>query len=81
MNVLVLGDAISDHNIYSKATRLCPEAPVPVLVPEREESLAGGAGLVASNLRALGLDVELVTGSHSTKTDPFRRASTLVESG
>jgi bifunctional ADP-heptose synthase (sugar kinase/adenylyltransferase) len=69
--VLVIGDLIIDKNIHGKVPRLCPEAPIPVFVPETVETLAGGAGLVAANLEALGILVERVYGSESRKTRYF----------
>lgn len=71
--VLVLGDAILDKYIYGHATRLCPEGPVPVVVPERETETGGGACLVVNQLDALlgGDNVWAVYGSQSTKTRIF----------
>lgn len=57
--VRVIGDLILDRYLWGKAERISPEAPVPVLNPEREETRAGGAANVALNLRGLGLDVEI----------------------
>lgn len=54
MKILVLGDYISDVYTFGTATRLCPEAPVPVIVPEREKVSHGGAGLVHQQLVELG---------------------------
>lgn len=52
--VLVLGDVILDRFLYGHASRLSPEAPVPVVRLARTESMAGGAGNVARNVAALG---------------------------
>lgn len=54
MKLLVVGDLIEDRYIFGNATRLCPEAPVPVIVPEREYQSHGGAGLVQQQLVRLG---------------------------
>jgi D-beta-D-heptose 7-phosphate kinase/D-beta-D-heptose 1-phosphate adenosyltransferase len=43
-----------DRYVYGRAERLSPEAPVPVLLIEREEDLPGGAANVVRNLTALG---------------------------
>lgn len=52
--VLVIGDLILDHNTFGTATRLCPEAPVPVIVPDGPPKITrGGAGLVTDQLREL----------------------------
>lgn len=58
--ILVVGDLMLDEYIRGECTRLCPEAPVPVVsAVEREVSL-GGAGNVAANVAALGGQAELV---------------------
>ena len=51
---LVIGDLILDSNLYGTATRLCPEGPVPVILPVGEKVVTrGGAGLVAAQLEEL----------------------------
>jgi D-beta-D-heptose 7-phosphate kinase/D-beta-D-heptose 1-phosphate adenosyltransferase len=55
--VLLVGDLILDRYIYGDAERISPEAPVPVLRKRHDEERVGGAGSVAANLRALGIDV------------------------
>ena len=52
--VVVLGDLMLDRFIHGAVRRLSPEAPVPVLLREREECMPGGAGNVARNIAALG---------------------------
>jgi len=39
MKILVIGDSCKDVFIYGKANRLCPEAPVPVFIPQRKTDL------------------------------------------
>ena len=41
--VVVIGDAILDHYVRGAATRISPEAPVPILKMESQEWLPGGA--------------------------------------
>ncbi len=53
----VLGDWMLDRYVWGKATRLSPEAAVPVVDFEKEDSTLGGAGNVAANLVALGASV------------------------
>lgn len=54
LKVLIIGDLIIDQYRMTKATRLCPEAPVPVLVQQGDTfETRGGAGLVANQLSAL----------------------------
>ena len=57
IKVLLIGDFMIDHYIIGTSNRMSPEAPVPVVVPEKEYSIPGGAGNVAMNLRAMGAEV------------------------
>lgn len=59
MHFLVVGDLMLDHYLWGDATRISPEAPVPVVKTERDTFTAGGAANVAANLRALGASVDL----------------------
>ena len=59
LKALVVGDAMLDHYVWGDATRLSPEAPVPVVQIARDSFVAGGAANVAANVRALGARVEL----------------------
>ena len=52
--VLILGDVMLDTWIYGHVERISPEAPVPVLRPDRRREMPGGAGNVARNIAALG---------------------------
>lgn len=52
--VLCLGDIMLDRFIYGKATRISPEAPVPVVHVQRDVLIPGGVGNVVKNLQALG---------------------------
>jgi D-beta-D-heptose 7-phosphate kinase / D-beta-D-heptose 1-phosphate adenosyltransferase len=60
-SVLVVGDVMLDRYVFGAATRLSPEAPVPVLAVDRELALPGGAGNVVRNLTALGAAAALVS--------------------
>jgi len=55
--ILVIGDLMIDHYIHGKASRLSPEAPVPVVNLRSENFTLGGAGNVVQNLVSLGADV------------------------
>ena len=57
IKVLVVGDFMIDHYIIGTSNRMSPEAPVPVVTPEKEYSIPGGAGNVAMNLRSMGANV------------------------
>ena len=67
MKILVIGDSCIDAFIYGDVVRVAPEAPVPVLVPIREESNPGMAGNVVANLEALGAEVDLITNEDVIK--------------
>jgi bifunctional ADP-heptose synthase (sugar kinase/adenylyltransferase) len=69
MKILVIGDSCKDVFIYGKANRLCPEAPVPVFIPQRKTETGGMAANVYENIESLGVDVDLITNSEViTKT-------------
>jgi rfaE bifunctional protein kinase chain/domain len=48
-----------DNWQYFKSIRLSQEAPVPIVIPEKEEFVLGGSGNVAKNLDLLGANVYL----------------------
>src|SRR5579884_2941022 len=52
--ILCLGDVMLDQFAYCETERISPEAPVPVLLLKRTQSMLGGAGNVARNVAALG---------------------------
>jgi D-beta-D-heptose 7-phosphate kinase/D-beta-D-heptose 1-phosphate adenosyltransferase len=60
LRLAVVGDAMIDQFVVGRVTRISPEAPVPVVAFEREDSRLGGAANVAHNIRALGGAVSLV---------------------
>src|ERR1035437_3153122 len=60
LRVLVIGDLILDHYIWGDATRISPEAPVPVIHVVRESYTAGGAANVALNLAKLDVRAEVI---------------------
>jgi D-beta-D-heptose 7-phosphate kinase/D-beta-D-heptose 1-phosphate adenosyltransferase len=62
--ILVIGDLMIDHYITGSASRLSPEAPVPIVNVKNESVTLGGAGNVVQNLVALGAKVTVagVTG-------------------
>jgi rfaE bifunctional protein kinase chain/domain len=59
--VLVVGDVMLDLYWYGDATRISPEAPVPVVLWQREEERLGGAANVARNCAALGAPTRLLS--------------------
>lgn len=54
LRVLVIGDMMLDHYVWGDATRISPEAPVPVVDIARDSWTAGGAANVALNIASLG---------------------------
>ena len=60
--VVVVGDVMIDEWIWGDVSRISPEAPVPVVAVREHTFTLGGAGNVASNLRALGARVSFVGG-------------------
>jgi D-beta-D-heptose 7-phosphate kinase/D-beta-D-heptose 1-phosphate adenosyltransferase len=59
-SVLVVGDVMLDQFLVGRVERISPEAPVPIVAFDHEESRVGGAANVASNVAALGGTVHLV---------------------
>jgi rfaE bifunctional protein kinase chain/domain len=53
----VVGDLMLDSYLWGSATRLSPEAPVPVVDFLKQSEVLGGAGNVAANLAVLGAEV------------------------
>lgn len=59
IKAVVIGDIMLDAYWYGQATRISPEAPVPVVCIDQQSKQAGGAGNVALNMRQLGCAVRL----------------------
>ena len=60
VKVLIIGDLMLDRFTYGKIERISPEAPVPIFKVVSQKEMPGGAGNVATNLRALGCRVSYV---------------------
>jgi len=58
--ITVVGDVMVDRFVIGRVSRISPEAPVPVVVFDREEFRLGGAANVANNARELGAAVDLI---------------------
>lgn len=52
--ILIIGDLMLDTYLCCRATRISPEAPVPIVSVDRTEFWPGGAGNVACNAASLG---------------------------
>ncbi|NEA17842.1 D-beta-D-heptose 1-phosphate adenosyltransferase, partial [Streptomyces halstedii] len=66
--LLVVGDALLDHDLCGRADRLAPDAPVPVVHGARLTSRPGGAALAAYLAAADGREVTLVTALGDDET-------------
>lgn len=80
VKVLIIGDLILDEFVWGDTSRISPEAPVPVVLVERESLMPGGAANVASNIRALGAKAYLV-GAIGRDEDGRRLEKILKEKG
>lgn len=61
VNILVIGEICCDRWVTGSATRLSPEAPIPILNPTKTTENFGMAGNVRANLLSLGADrVDLI---------------------
>lgn len=58
--ILVVGDIMWDKYIHGEVSRISPEAPVPVLLVNKEEYTPGGAANVLKNLQALQVSCGVV---------------------
>jgi D-beta-D-heptose 7-phosphate kinase/D-beta-D-heptose 1-phosphate adenosyltransferase len=82
--VLCIGDVMLDRFVYGAVERISPEAPIPVLLVEREKHMLGGAGNVVANIAALGAKPVLLAavGADGSGSDVERLLSELgVETG
>ena len=61
MNLVVVGDSLLDIDLQGSVSRLCPDAPAPILDQQERRVRPGGAGLAARLAAAAGTDVTLVT--------------------
>lgn len=59
-SVLVVGDAMLDRYWFGDASRISPEAPVPVVKITKTEDRLGGAANVARNAASLGAQTSLL---------------------
>jgi D-glycero-beta-D-manno-heptose-7-phosphate kinase len=64
--ILVIGDSCIDKFIYGKADRLCPEAPVPVFIPNKTTCNGGMAQNVFENIQSIYKDVDIITTTKQT---------------
>lgn len=77
---LVIGDLMLDRYLWGKVERVSPEAPVPVVLLDKENSRPGGAANVAANLAGLGLPCRLL-GCVGDDDAGRQLVATVAESG
>jgi bifunctional ADP-heptose synthase (sugar kinase/adenylyltransferase) len=66
MKILVIGDSCKDVFVYGKVEKLCPDAPVPVIVPTRRVETGGMAANVYENIKSLKVKVYILTNKNVT---------------
>jgi rfaE bifunctional protein kinase chain/domain len=79
VSLIVVGDVMLDRYWVGDATRISPEAPVPVVLVESTRDVAGGAGNVAANAANLGAATTLL--SVVGDDDNGRTLQALLETG
>lgn len=69
-SLLIIGDVMLDKYWFGKASRISPEAPVPIVSIDGQDNRPGGAGNVALNITALGAKAMLIgiTGQDEAAT-------------
>ncbi|MFD9700219.1 D-glycero-beta-D-manno-heptose 1-phosphate adenylyltransferase [Lentzea sp. NPDC059081] len=77
MKLVVVGDSLLDVDIEGTVSRLCPDAPAPVLDVTAEHPRPGGAALAATMAARDGVDVLLVSAVSEDATG--ERLRSLVE--
>ncbi|MEW6203197.1 MAG: bifunctional ADP-heptose synthase, partial [bacterium] len=60
LHILVVGDVMLDEYVWGRATRISPEAPVPVVEIEKRTFNPGGAANTVSNILSMGARATLV---------------------
>ena len=77
LRILVVGDVMLDHYIWGDATRISPEAPVPVVDIARDSWTAGGAANVALNIASLG--AKCAVAGFIGRDDAGARLTTILQ--
>jgi D-glycero-beta-D-manno-heptose-7-phosphate kinase len=78
--IMVLGDFFLDTYTIGDVQRISPEAPVPVLLVKKENSIAGGAGNVVLNIQSLG-STSVTFGRIGNDIPGKKLQQSLIESG
>lgn len=61
LKVLIIGDAMLDVYLDGTVSRICREAPVPIVDIQRVDAMPGGAANAAVNLARLGAEVRYLS--------------------
>ncbi|GAB4372180.1 MAG: bifunctional D-glycero-beta-D-manno-heptose-7-phosphate kinase/D-glycero-beta-D-manno-heptose 1-phosphate adenylyltransferase HldE [Elainellaceae cyanobacterium] len=61
LRILVIGEAILDSYLHGDASRLCREAPVPIVDVEQYQYAPGGAANTAANVASLGAETDFLS--------------------
>jgi len=79
VKILVVGDIMIDRFIWGKVSRISPEAPVPVVLVDKETFLLGGAANVVNNIHALGGGVSLcgIVGDDEMSQKVFQKLNEM----
>ena len=72
INVLIIGETCTDIFKYCRVSKICPEAPVPVITPIYETSNKGMAGNTYENIKALLPGEIISTFTNETKITKTR---------
>lgn len=80
LRVLVVGDIMLDRYLRGSASRISPEAPVPVVRITEEWRALGGAANVAANAVALGAQC-VIAGAVGSDPDAMALREALAEHG
>ncbi|MDB2506917.1 PfkB family carbohydrate kinase [Opitutales bacterium] len=80
LRIVVIGDIMLDHYIMGDATRISPEAPVPVVSVARDTYVPGGAANVANNFAGLGVPTNLI-GSYTNDPESVLLNEVLSDRG
>jgi D-beta-D-heptose 7-phosphate kinase/D-beta-D-heptose 1-phosphate adenosyltransferase len=80
LRIVVIGDIMLDHYIMGDATRISPEAPVPVVSVARDTYVPGGAANVANNFAGLSVPTTLI-GSYTNDPESVLLNEVLTDRG
>ena len=69
--ILLIGETCEDVYHFGRTSRLSPEGPVPVFLPEKTVTKKGMAANVLDNLSSLGQHVEFVTNDNLIRKERF----------